>query len=143
MKIKGTLHVSAEAYFNTLQKYLLKDLRKSVDRSIKMGDLKAGYTFTKTYQRKNDSDYVSHQEIVEMDYGKAYCLKFSVPGGYQVISHHIKELDENTIEVVYEEVIESKEFGLNVKQFMRRNKSRKLMKQILANLEKEIQIKSA
>ncbi len=143
MRVKGTLHVSAEAYFSTLQKYLLKDLRKTVDRSLKMSDLKPGFTFSKTYKRAKEDDYVSTQEIVTMDFGKAYCLKFSVPGGYQVISHDIKEIDENTIEVEYEEVIETKEVGLRVKQFMRRGKSRKLMHQILSNLEKEIQNKSA
>ncbi|MDD3049041.1 MAG: DUF3284 domain-containing protein [Bacilli bacterium] len=141
MKISDTLNVSAEAYFNVLQRYLLKDLKKTVSKSINVKDLKQGYRFEKTYRTK-DGDYVSKQEIVEMVYAKAYQLKFSVPGGYQIISHHIEELDNNHIKVVYEEIIESSKLSIKLRQFMRRGKSRKMMKQILHNLELEIQTKA-
>lgn len=141
MRISDTLNVSAEAYFNTLQRYLLKDLKKTVSKSIKLSDLKAGYRFEKTYHTK-DGDYVSKQEIVEMEYAKAYQLKFSIPDGYQIISHHIDTIDDDHIKVVYEEVIESDKLGLKTKQFMRRGKSRKMMKQILHNLELEIKTKA-
>ena len=142
MKIKRKLNVSSDAYFTTLQRYLLNDLRKNVDRKLKLNDLKVGYQFTKVYKRKNAEDYVSSQVIEEMDFAKAYCLRFSIPNGFQIISHHIKEVDGNTIEVTYEEVIETKKLGLSFQQFMRRGKSRKLMNQILKKLEIEIQSKS-
>lgn len=141
MKINDTLNVSAEAYFNTLQRYLLKDLKKTVSKSIKLSDLKKGYRFEKTYHTK-DGDYTSKQEIVEMEYAKAYKLRFSIPGGYQIISHHIDEIDAEHIKVVYEEVIESDKLSLKTRQFMRRGKSRKMMKQILYNLELEIKTKA-
>ncbi|NCC54517.1 MAG: DUF3284 domain-containing protein [Erysipelotrichia bacterium] len=140
MKISDTLNVSAEDYFNVLQQYLLKDLRKTVSKSLKKSDLKAGYQFKKTYRTK-DGEYESKQEIVEMDYGKAYQLKFTIPGGYQIISHHIEKIDEQHIKVEYEEVIESHQLSIRLRQFMRRGKSRKLMKSILYNLELEIKTK--
>lgn len=141
MKISDTLNVSAEAYFNVLQRYLLKDLKKTVSKSINIRDLKQGYRFEKTYHTK-DGDYVSKQEIVEMEYAKAYKLKFSIPGGHQIISHHIEEIDSEHIKVEYEEVIESGKLSIKTRQFMKRGKSRKMMKQILHNLELEIQTKA-
>lgn len=137
MKIKKTLNVSAEAYFNTLQKYLLNDLKKNVSKSIRLSELKQGYRFQKKYHTQ-DGEYISKQEIVEYEYAKAYQLRFTIPDGYQIISHHIQSIDEDHIHVEYEEKIESDKLNLRMKQFMRRRKSRALMKQILHHLELEI-----
>lgn len=141
MIVKQTLNVSAEAYFNLLQKYLLKDLKKTVNKSISLKDIKQGFCFEKTYRTKQKDDFVSKQEIVELSYPSAYCLRFSIPNGFQKISHHIKTIDENQVEITYEEVVETNFIPLRIQQFSRRRKARALMNQLLKNLELEIQSK--
>ena len=138
MVVQQILNVSAESYFNLLQRYLLKDLKKTVNKSISLKDLKQGFRFEKTYRVKQKDDYVSKQEIMEMDYPTAYCLRFSIPNGYQKISHHIRSIDEDHVEITYEEVVETNSLPLRMQQFARRRKARALMKQLLHNLELEI-----
>lgn len=140
MIVTKKLNVSSGNYFDCISRYLVKDLRKSVDKNIKAKDIKPGFRFDKMYKTK-EGDYKSKQVIEEYEYGKAYKLKMAIPEGYQVISHHIKEINDHQIEVRYEEVILSDKMSMKIRQFSRRGKSRKVMNTLLSNLEAEITLK--
>lgn len=140
MIVTKKLKVNNGDYFDCLTRYLIKELRKSVDKGIKAKDIKPGYRFDRMYKTKN-GEFKSIQVIEEFDYGKAYKLKIKLPQGYQIISHHIKELSDDEIEVRYEEVVETSKLSLKIQQFMRRGKSKKLMTRLLHDLEAEITLK--
>ena len=140
MIVTKKLSVSSTDYFDCICRYLIKDLRKTVNKNMKLKDIKPDFSFYKTYKTK-DGDFKSKQVIEEFEYGKAYKLKIKIPEGYQIISHHIKELSDDEIEVRYEEVVESNKASVKVRQFSRRGKSKKVMKQLLNDLESEIILK--
>lgn len=141
MKVVKELNVSASAYFDCLQRYLLKDLKRTVDRKLKLNDLVEGYEFEKSYSLKNKV-FVSKQVLQEMSYGEAYCLSFTVPKGRQSISHHIEELGENKIRVTYEEKVSSSSLLTNFRKLTSKRKSKKRMVHILEQMETEIILKT-
>lgn len=138
MKVKKRLNVSAEAYFSLLQHYLLKDLRKTVSKSIRRSDLKKGYRFDKVYHTETGEDFISHQEITAMEPGVMYQLRYSIPKGYQIITHRITAIDDYHIQVEYEEEIESTDLGIRFRKITQKRKSKKAMMEALKRLETEI-----
>lgn len=137
MKIVKELNVSREAYFDLLKRYLLKDLRRTVSRSLKQRDLVEGFKFDKKYQMKNET-FISHQTIEKMRYGEAYRLKMTIPKGVQIISHQIEKLDENRIKVTYEEIVDAHGLSLKLKKLFKHRKNKQQMQLILEQMETEI-----
>lgn len=141
MIVKQKLNVSADAYFDFLAKYLLKDLRKTVGKKVKAADIKPGYTFVKTYKLPDETQFTSKQVIEEYDYAKSYRLKFSIPQGTQIVAHTISALGDNQCEVAYEEKIISDIPAQKFRNITGAHAQKKKMKNLLKNLEAEILVK--
>ncbi len=137
MKVVKELHVSREEYFDLLKRYLLKDLRRTVNRSIKQRDLVEGYQFDKKYHTKTGT-FVSHQTLERMRYGEAYCLKMTIPDGIQTISHQIEKIDEHKIKVTYEENVDTHKMSITLKKLFKGGKTKQQMQMILEQMETEI-----
>lgn len=138
MIVKKKLNVSADAYFDLLARYLLRDLRKSLGKKVKATEIKPGYTFQKKYKLVDESVFTSKQTIEEYDYGRAYRLTFTIPQGTQVVAHTIKTLDENKIEVTFEDTIISSIPAQKFRNLTGASAKKKQMKQFLEMVEAEI-----
>lgn len=141
MIVKKKLNVSADAYFDILARYLLKDLRHTVGKKVKASEIKAGYTFTKKYKLPDDTMFTSKQVIEEYDYGKAYRLSFAIPQGTQIVGHKIQAIDDEHCMVEYEEKIISDIPAQKFRNVTGALNKKKQMNKILEMLEAELMVR--
>lgn len=137
MKFKYRLNVSAEEYYSFLRTFLLKELKKYVDKKITQKDMVAGFCFEREY-KGSSQNYVSKQEILYMEENKKYGLRMQIPQGYQSIIHTIKVFDTYRIEIAYEEKLEVKDISLKLKQRLMASKMKKAMYKNMKRIEEDI-----
>ncbi|MDF9824305.1 hypothetical protein M2475_001095 [Breznakia sp. PF5-3] len=137
MIVKKELHVSDKEFFDYILNNLHKELKRIVSRNIKRSDIKEGYTFVKRYKQGNATIEIDCK-IEELDIPKAYKLVMSTPKTDQIIAHRVTKIDDDHIELEYEEDVISKSLYVKLNKFFKGSSARKKMEKTLDMLEFEI-----
>lgn len=103
IKVKETLHVSAESFFYQLTKSAAFDVRMATGKKVTEKQLYEGYRYKKTMKNKMGRSGEVRVRITELKPPVRYSAEFKSAAGTNEISYDIEKLGEDKISVTYTE----------------------------------------
>jgi len=139
MKVVKKMQVRPEAFFDLMMASVKADVEQVTGKPVREADIKAGFTYKKNLLNKLGKEGSSIGTFVRVERPLAYEVEFKTARGLNKIAYEIKKLDDEQIEVSYEEIYEAvdKRHELNQKLvgFFYKRGTEKRMMRLLDSME--------
>lgn len=141
MIINKTLEVSINELDGFIKAMVKQDIENTTGKKVKQEDISRGYKYTKKIPNKMGKDTSTTTKIRELSTGK-YEAVFETTQGINMISYTYHALDDNRIELVYEETFDAdskaKDINFKAMSFLYKRSSNKKANLMLAKIENHI-----
>ncbi len=140
MEVTMRLALRKEEYYEYLIDALWGELKRSVSRKIRKSEIKTNYKFINKYKHA-DKCYEVISEISRLEKNRLYELSRKGDFGSQLISYRLDDNHDGTINVTYSQVTKNNTVFRKLNSTIKQSKEKRMMKQMLKQIENEIILK--
>lgn len=139
MIINRTMNTNVEKLHTFITQMIVQDIENAKEcHNIKVSDIKEGYTYSKSILNKTGKEGIVKTRIETLKPG-SYEVSFTSSNGINYVEYNYKDIDDITIDLVYEERFESdaktKSLNHSIMSWFYKRQNKKRAKALLNRIE--------
>ena len=143
MKAVKKMKASPEEFYDLMLNSAVYDVEQATGKKVSVEEIKTGYTYRKNLTNKLGKEGSAIGTFTKIEKPYIYEMDFKTARGHNKISYHIAKVDNQSIEVTYEEIYEpvDKRHDMNSKimMFFYKKSTEKQAKRRLDMMEQHLQ----
>jgi len=137
------MNTTAERFYDLLMNSIKHDIEQKTGTPVDLKDLKSGYVYKTRLTNKLGKQGTAKAVLTKIERPYCYEAQFETQRGINTISYHIKDLDNDLIEVTYSEYYASGSTAITlnfkIMSFFYKRSTRKRMLYLLKQMNQHLQ----
>ena len=137
------MNATADRFYDLLMNSVKYDIEQKTGTDVDLRDIKSGYVYKTRLTNKLGRKGVAKATLTKIEHPYCYEAQFETPRGVNTISYHIKDLDDDVIEITYSEQYASGSaavtLNFKIMSFFYKRSTRRKMFYILNQMDRYLQ----